>query len=382
LKIAYVLDDNLDASVGVKEKVKSQMEVWEKSGVSVQVMEIATGRVSTLRDLQNERAAPTAAVDRGRKALYASGRAIGRISRIRHLANKVEDFAPEIIYSRYTLPVPGLTGLMRKAPILVFEINSNDLREYWLAGKLKGFANAALRRRLLGQAAGMVFVTRELSNMDSFSWYGGPRLILGNGIDVAAHEYVEAPGNPQPWIGFVGYARQTWNGLDKIRAIARVCPDSLMHLVGMDAHEYEQNWGVCERNMRFYGRLSTRETASLMARMDVGLSTLSSYERRLSEGCPLKSRQYFAHGVPVIGGYADPDVVDQPFYLQLPNTPDNVSANLAGIRQFVAGAHGNVDLRRQTREFAERVLDVGIKEKRRLEFFARCGAVDRDQGEK
>jgi hypothetical protein len=45
----------------------------------------------------------------------------------------------------------------------------------------------------------------------------------------------------------------------------------------------------------------------------------------MSEASPLKSREYLALGLPVIGAYEDTDIPpDDPVYLQLPNRPGAV----------------------------------------------------------
>lgn len=89
----------------------------------------------------------------------------------------------------------------------------------------------------------------------------------------------------------------------------------------------------------------------------------------MREACPLKARQYLAQGVPVIGGYKDTDIDRQPFFLQLPNSPDNVASSLGAIGAYVREAYNNQELRQQAREFAARKLDVAEKEKARLSYF-------------
>jgi hypothetical protein len=56
----------------------------------------------------------------------------------------------------------------------------------------------------------------------------------------------------------------------------------------------------------------------------------------MQEASPLKTREYLAHGLPVIIGYQDTDFRDgAEFLLELPNTEDSIRPNQHRIRAFV-----------------------------------------------
>ncbi len=90
----------------------------------------------------------------------------------------------------------------------------------------------------------------------------------------------------------------------------------------------------------------------------------------MQEASPLKTRQYLAHGLPVIYAYNDTDIKqDTDFTLKLNNGENNIDFNK--IRNFVDYAFGNRMLRKKARKFAENVLNYQQKENLRLDFFKR-----------
>jgi len=85
----------------------------------------------------------------------------------------------------------------------------------------------------------------------------------------------------------------------------------------------------------------------------------------MEEASPLKVREYLAYGLPVIIGYKDTDFhEDVPFILRLPNSEDNIEANLSAIETFVHRWRNQ----RVPRE-AIAHLDIKVKESQRIAFF-------------
>jgi hypothetical protein len=79
-------------------------------------------------------------------------------------------------------------------------------------------------------------------------------------------------------------------------------------------------------------------------------------------------REYRAYGLRVATAGEHGDFVgEEPwFLLRLPNVEDNVAPSLDRIRAFVADVRG----RRVDRAAVADRIDAGIKEQRRLDFFA------------
>ena len=58
-------------------------------------------------------------------------RALTRMQQVRRLVEAVQQWGPNVVYLRYSVHYPALSGLLRNLPV-VLEVNTNDLDEYAL----------------------------------------------------------------------------------------------------------------------------------------------------------------------------------------------------------------------------------------------------------
>src|SRR5581483_6100961 len=130
-------------------------------------------------------------------------------------------------------------------------------------------------------------------------------------------------------------------------------------------------------NVTCHGYLGEEAYRAILARADVGVGTLALHRLGMNEACPLKVRRYLAHGLPVILGHEDTDFIgaDPWFLLRLPNTEENVRANLDRIRSFVERVRG----RRVPRAEVEPRLGLAGKERQRLAYLAEVIAQGRKE---
>ncbi|SHI75722.1 Glycosyltransferase involved in cell wall bisynthesis [Malonomonas rubra DSM 5091] len=373
MKIAYVLVEELHP--GLQNKIFGQIGEWEVQGHEVVLISHKTGRV--FRRNGEKLFADPGLGARDHQQLVRKNR-LARLGLFRKqysfLESALSKVRPDLTYGRYPFPFLGVTRAYSAGAPYVFEINSDDVSEYYIKHRFTGVYNQVFRKAVLSGAAGMVFVTGELAESDSFRWYTGARLVLGNSVCVADFPFVENPENSQPNICFIGTPKQKWHGLDKIGAIAEALPDVQIHVIGPEPEQYRDSGGAVYDNMVFHGYLNDQDAKRVVAKMDVGISTLALHEKNMDEACPLKARQYFAQGLPVIAGYKETDISTAPFFLQLPNSQDNVKDNLNVIKEFIQRVYGDCELRCQAREFAEKVLDVKSKEVVRLDFMRKLVA--------
>ena len=132
-------------------------------------------------------------------------------------------------------------------------------------------------------------------------------------------------------------------------------------------------WHELPSNIKFHGYLTEVDAIDVISRMDIGISTLALHRKKMNEACPLKTRQYFALGLPVIGAHFDPDLPDgADFFLNLPNVENNIEPMKEEILNFVNGSFQNDSLRYSIRQFAYQYLSERKKENSRLNFFQEC----------
>jgi len=374
VRIAYVyLGASIDRLAGVRKKLVDQGVAWRREGHEpqffLQVGDRKAGDVPAVgwEDLRVQIFSATPGAPRWMRALT-------RMQQVRRLVEAVQQWGPNVVYLRYSVHYPALSGLLRNLPV-VLEVNTNDLDEYALQlDPIRFLYHRLTRGLLLKSVRGIVFVTGELQRLPAFDRWGKASIVIGNGVALGRFERAPAPAGGRPRLVFVGEPGLPWHGVDKIVELARREPGWEFDIVGLQRGVADHD--LCNvPNLSFHGYLTGEEYQAVMRRADVGIGTLALHRNRMNEACSLKVRDYLAIGLPVIIGHADPDLdPDSWFVLRLSNTPDNVVTEAHRIREFVDRVKG----RRVGREEVAH-LDTTVKERRRLEFIARI-AGDRMAG--
>jgi hypothetical protein len=370
MKITYVLTEDIEAHPGLKNKILGQVRIWVQKGHHVNLVSHRNGMVLDAKGC-------ILFSDRG--LAKRDDRVLNRENTLfrltlfkeqyRFLYKAIDRLSPDLTYTRYAFPFIGLKKAFNRGKPYVVEINSDDRIEYYLKHRTTGIYNHLFRRAFYGNSSGFVFVTHDLSRAPSFRRFKAQHCVIANGIDTQRFPFVAHVDNSRPQLCFVGSPDQRWHGLQQVGQIARALPHATVHVIGPSRQEYENADDRVPDNMVFHGYLQDAQVKTIVSAMDVGISTLALYEKRMNEACPLKARQYFAQGIPAIGCYQDTDIEQESFYLQLPNARDNVAGAIEKIRSFVSRVHGDLDLRKTVRSFAEQTLDTRIKENNRLQFF-------------
>jgi len=369
MRIAYLLAENVYSHPGLYRKVLGQVSQWRSAGHECFFVLHGVGQTIN----QNGEICLHDASLMARKGPVTKRDRLWRLRRqYQFIEQSISYVRPDITYSRYMFPFPGRARALLDAGKVVVEVNSDDRSEYFTKNLSTGIYNYFFRGRVFNGADGLVFVTAELAESKSFHGFTSRREIIANGIDVTDCQFVEDPGNKFPQICFIGSPSQIWHGLDKLRLIAAALPEATLHILGPDKDECVNLWQSCPPNVQFHGYLDGPASAEIVSHMDLGISTLALHRKNMNEACPLKMRQYFAHGLPVIAGHPDPDVdANSGFVLQLPNTEENVSRHLPEIVHFVYHAFRDVALRQAIRNHASSYMSESHKETMRLRFFER-----------
>lgn len=312
MKLAYLSYWDLASCDGVARKIEGQARLWREAGHEVEVVAIQPG---------HRRAETPAAVE------------------------AVEAGVPDLLYLRYDLYLPAVWRIVRRVPTVI-EVNSDDRAEMRLRGRGARGYNGLNRSRLFGAASGVVCVTRELAR-----GLGGPAAVIANGADPEAVPSLPAPSNERPRAVFAGSPDLAWHGVDRLLELARAVPEIDVDLLGPRPTEVPANVTV-------HGTLSGAAYWDVLGRADVAIGSLAMERAGLTEGSPLKVREYLLAGIPAVIGYSDTDFPDWPWYLARHEDPD-------AFRRFVADVRG----RRVPRTEVEPRVSWRVKERQRLAFF-------------
>ncbi len=156
---------------------------------------------------------------------------------------------------------------------------------------------------------------------------------------------------------------QPWSGISRLARSIAARPDLKFELyitgVVFDAAQYNYPF------VKLTGALSRVDLDKLIDTMDAGVSNLANYMIGFNETTNLKSREYFACGLPFIQGNTMPDVdrtEGSAFYLAVPN--DNSLIDMDAVVAFIDRMRDDAAHPEKMRSFAERHLDwkVTVKE--------------------
>ena len=354
MKILYLSDTELDITSGIAQKVLMQSNEWQKQGHDVTLLSLES---LSFFSLNGERLTEVKNhfQRRGWKIFVHLMWSTLRLNQL------LKDKEFDVVYMRYRLYSPSLKHALKDA-IQIVEINTDDVNEYRFSSKLLYGYNKLFRSLFLRDVDGFVCVSTELQQ--KIHQFLKPSVVIGNGINTELYEFVPSTKTKRPSLVFIGSPNQKWHGVEKIKVLAQKLKDFDFHIIGLDGNNRE--------NLFFHGYLENHIAKRIVQNQDVGIGTLSLYENKMNEASPLKTRQYFAHGLPVIYAYDDTDIEqDISFLLHLPNTQKNIEVSIDMIQTFVLSIYKDNEIRYLSRNFAEMELDVKVKEKQRVEFFIR-----------
>ncbi|MDH4037698.1 MAG: glycosyltransferase [Candidatus Krumholzibacteria bacterium] len=353
MRVAYYHEWSDGPRSGVFKKIAAQVRRWVESGLDVAVFNLSA------RDTADEWRRACGAAVRVEQVVWHSR--VERLLRMPRLVDRMLDWSPDLVYRRYGPWYPAFDTVSRKSR-LVLEVNTDDLAEARLHARHRYWYKCATRGLLLKRAAGIVFVSHEVSRKAHFAGFRGQRRVIANGVDLDTIRPLPAPQNDSPRLVFVGSAGKPFHGTDKILQLARAFPGWRFDLVGPGPDEMD---APLPDNVIAHGPMLQRDYASIMASADVAIASLALHRVQIHENSPLKMSEYLAWGIPVIAGYKDTNFMEKvDFILELPCSEDNVTNHVDDIRRFVAASSG----RRVPRE-AIRHVGSDQKERERIEFF-------------
>jgi len=113
----------------------------------------------------------------------------------------------------------------------------------------------------------------------------------------------------------------------------------------------------------FGGHIEKEEADLLFNSMHLGISALAVHRKGLKSTTTIKSREYFARGLPFIFAYTDPDLSDNSealkYCYQIPANEDNVDIN--GILNWYSGCISQENYGVKMHQFAKLHLDYKVK---------------------
>lgn len=336
LRMAYFTEWSPYEMSGVLKKMIGQIRAWRELGHEAKLFAISPHRNSAPAGDFAKFGETVGVIGQDRLIAYPFARLgyVNKVTSVATLARRIRAYAPDIIYYRQQGPwYPGLGTIMGIAPT-VLEVNTIEAAEAPLWGALFAFWYRMIGMRAFGLADAMVCVTDEIAQ--AYAHFAKPVAVIANSLDKAA-TVLPPTDNPVPAFVFVGSSTVGpggWHGVDKILDLARALPDCTFSIVGLDVADLG-HISVPE-NVRLRGALHGSALTAVYRESDVAISTLALHRLGMEEACPLKTREYLMHGLPVIVGYreAEQGLRNVDYVLNIGNQENNIASSVAAIRAF------------------------------------------------
>lgn len=321
MKMLYLStwDFAYEQSDGVCKKIKSQIKVFEENGFEVDFTYIRNNDLIYKED--------------GIERTLAH---VGNIKKIpaymkmyRHLKDKQYDW----VYNRYgimdTFYYRVLKRLQHNGAKILIEIPTYP----YIGEKKKGIGYQmvywwdALYHKRMHKVTDRILTYSQ----DEMIW-GIPTIRIMNGIDLAGITPVVKTEKKDDTIHLLAVAlMQPYHGYERLLYGLKQYYDKggnrkiLCNFVGDGPEKAEYERIVSEEGLEdyviFYGRQSGRELDEIYNKCDLGICSLGCYKKNIFWSSELKSREFFAKGLPIVSGVQTDifSTVDKKYYLQFPN---------------------------------------------------------------
>ena len=195
-----------------------------------------------------------------------------------------------------------------------------------------------------------------------------PHITVGNGYNVGSVCLRESSELSNNGLDLLCVANVSpWHGLDRlIRGLALYDGNTevKLHIAGEGSElshlqKISADLGISERVI-FHGYQSGKTLEHLFNICHLAVGTLGIHRKGLTQGSDLKSRQYFARGIPYIIACDDPDIPeDCPYTLRLPPKDDPIQIEM--IVEFAKNVYDDPQHAKKMRMFAVEHLDWSVK---------------------
>jgi len=228
---------------------------------------------------------------------------------------------------------------------------------------------------ILGLAKGIIGVTREITNYEIDR--AGDKIFsatIPNGITVKQIPetgFKTFNGNDLDIVS-VANSLSPWHGIERLMQSIALYKGPVrikLHVIG-NINRTNLPHFQNDMDVQFHGYKAGHELDKLLAGMNLGIGTLSLYDKNMKEACSLKTREYTARGLPFVIAYTDPDLqqVDKNnrFFIEFENDQSMIDMEL--IVQFADQVSKNKEISTYMRHYALKHMDWSAKMVKYSEF--------------
>jgi hypothetical protein len=210
-----------------------------------------------------------------------------------------------------------------------------------------------------------VSVTKELALYNSRKIPSYKNIVVSNGIDCDAYLLTKKFTSNEIIKIFIlcGY-KAPWHGIDRIiNSLNKYNGERKIKLSIIGNIDFEDSFFNSESkniSIEIMPNMLKHELDEYLKEFHFSLGTMALHIIKMNEASPLKVRESFARGFPVVIGYDDTDITEEnPFVYRVAN--DNSFIDFSKIIEWYDFIHADQKHPQKIREFAKLHLDVNSK---------------------
>jgi glycosyltransferase involved in cell wall biosynthesis len=314
--------------------------------------------------------------------------------------------ASTLIWMRYTFADSQLYELTKKwGRQMVFEHNTLEEEEAMLIQKklwrtmpfsisksyLKFTFETWIRQRtdesrwgkkILQEGLGGICVTHEIAKYEKKRFPKYPTFVLPNCINIDSNKNHDLSKDSskqntdhQRWVMLIGSMAE-WHGMDRLINSLRNSPlasNKSIHvdIIGVNNDINVQTKLPSNTTIQFLGKIQPTEIEATLKTYHLAIGSLAFYKIKISEACPLKVRDYWRAGLPVLMAYQDTSCMENPtlaqFQFYASNNPQDLP--IEKIHDFVTQLYHQPNINEEIRNIAFTSIDYQKKILSLLIFF-------------
>lgn len=237
------------------------------------------------------------------------------------------------------------------------------LRYTWSTWITKKTQENVLGPLVLSKVAGGICVTHEIAEYEASRYKGYSTYTMPNGIDrISPHSTsLTWNGRSLNLVMILGSFSE-WHGVERlVRKIENVEKLGLkveIDIIGLDGISFLPIKNTSFFRVNFLGIKSEDEIERLMPNYHLAIGSLGLHRIKLKEACPLKVREYWANGLPVILSYNDTACINhiemEKWVIKMP--ADESPINWEKVKEYIENLYINLHWKEDLRKDADRFL--------------------------
>jgi hypothetical protein len=217
---------------------------------------------------------------------------------------------------------------------------------------------------------GGICVTHEISDYEKSRHPTYKTFVLPNCIDDL--DWPDLPQKPhrmssrQKWVMVIGNLSE-WHGIGRLLQILHQKIPDHIHLqidfIGIENLDVFSPSSHSKIEINILGKMKSDDLKKKLLEYDLAIGSLALHKISIQEACPLKVREYWRCGLPVILAYHDSACIENKALLnynfQIPN--DNSPLPFTAITEFLEKLNSNPDWKHQLQTTAKSTISYSAK---------------------